>query len=68
MKGKSSMQIFINGKEVVSIQDAAKLANVSTRWITQLLEEGKLRGVRHEKRRYVYKESLDEYIQGKDSK
>lgn len=62
------MQIFINGKEVVSIQDAAKLANVSTRWITQLLEEGKLRGVRHEKRRYVYKESLDEYIQGKDSK
>lgn len=62
------MQIFINGKEVVSVRDAAKLANVSTRWITQLLEEGKLRGVRHEKRRYVYKDSLDEYIQSRDSK
>lgn len=62
------MQIFINSKEVLSIQDAAKLANVSTRWIIHLLDEGKLRGERHEKRRFVYKESLDEYIQDKESK
>lgn len=62
------MQIFINGKEVLSVQDAAKLANVSTRWITQLLEEGKLRGVRHEKRRFIYKESLDDYIKERDER
>ena len=61
-------KFFINGKEVLSIQDAAKLANVSTRWIINLLDEGKLQGVRHEKRRYVYKDSLDEYIQDRDSK
>ena len=68
MKGKNNMQIFINGKEVVSIQDASKQANVSTRWIINLLDEGKLQGVKHEKRRYVYKESLDEYIQNRESK
>ena len=62
------MQIFINGKEVLSVQDAARLADISTRWISHLVETGKLRAVRHEKRRFIYKESLDEYIKERDER
>lgn len=60
------MQIFINTKEVLSMQDAAKLAGVTVRWVSHLVETGKLQAVKHEKRRYVYKESLDDYMKNRD--
>lgn len=61
------MKIFINDREVISIQDAAKLAKVSERWVAQLLAEAKLQGVKHERRHFVYKDSLDEYIKDRDA-
>lgn len=61
------MQIFINEKEVLEIKDAADKAKITVRWLYKLLNDNTIQSVHHDRRRFVVKESLDEYLKSKGS-
>lgn len=57
--GEETMQIFIDGKEVLGIPEAAKRLKVSIKTIHLWLKDGELLALRHGPRRYVTIESIE---------
>ncbi|MCA9329252.1 helix-turn-helix domain-containing protein [Candidatus Saccharibacteria bacterium] len=55
------MQIFIDGKEVLSVNDTAKRFNVTVKTVYVWLHEKSLRSVMNGRRRFITLESIVEF-------
>lgn len=61
------MKILIDNVEVVTVRDAAQMANRTTATIYLWIKDGLVKSTTHNEQLYVVKQSLIDYIAQRDS-